>query len=67
MEWISVEDRLPEENANVDLLISIGGDVFLTAYYMGGHFEHVCERRLKMVRDGAVTHWAEIDPPGESK
>ena len=67
MNWISVEDRLPEEKTNV--LIYAPGKRTRTAFLSGKifeTFESSSEGIYFWEHVENITHWAEITPPEEN-
>lgn len=70
MEWISVEDRLPEENEQV--LITDGSDVFYAyKYYYEGWDYQIAEDfdgeegvfSTNAMKEKHVTHWMPLPEP----
>ena len=68
-EWISVEDRLPEENT--DVLIYRGGFIgdLMNVYTYNGHNEWEDEYGYwSRTEDEGITHWMYLpEPPTEEE
>lgn len=60
MEWISVKDRLPEENG--EYLIWYGEDGFDTGYW-NTEYPDMFTQEGGHVLIQYVTHWMKIEPP----
>ncbi len=59
MEWISVEDRLPEHGRNY--LVSVNGWVTYRGWYRHGYGWELIPGNIKTNK---VTHWVPLpDPP----
>jgi hypothetical protein len=58
MNWISVKDRLPEDEREV--IIALANGAVTTSYYEPGDFG--------WAHAGDITHWQELpEPPKEEK
>ncbi len=64
MEWISVKDELPENEASVLVYIADRGTVMLTHYF--GDFALTRVGVETGFTNHGVTHWIAIEPPCDS-
>lgn len=65
-EWVSVEERLPEEGQEVDILVDTGGEypsnrTTEVQYDDGGFYHEMC--RGKVYVEDRVTHWMPLPEP----
>ena len=64
MEWISVKDRLPEEDIEVLIWIKKGIGPYVTTYTRSRlHWDRKAPKWDIPYIQRLVTHWAEIQPP----
>ena len=73
MNWISVKDRLPEEDSTKFIIFTEGVDVYCGRYYSRNSFNResffiVESQNGHIFNDSNVTHWMPLpDPPKDEK
>ena len=60
MKWISVKDKLPEDDTRK--LVYNGHSVIIAEYYQ--YLNHWCDDR-EMMLCGNITHWMDLTEPPE--
>lgn len=64
-EWISVDERLPEEREDVAILIRLDGCIYYRVGWWRGENVEWMQAGLGLI-EGTVTHWMPLpEPPKE--